>query len=451
MPKDEKQFGKSMAAARKALSLSQSELGRRIGGVVQATISSWETGTTEPLPDQVFTIEAVLDLEGGLLSRYLGYVPVDEVTMQRSVTECIERDPNLEPWAKEVLLGTYRVVALSRQPDHDHDQDRTAFRHEALLYHGMAEFVSSATEYIEAGLRAGDQVVAMVDSEMMHALIPVLGQRDGLLYVDMEEGPLGREHEETKSVTRVIPHWQLFLDEAVQTGKTLRGLQATKWVANSPREILRGEWCRHEQLLDVAFEDGPGWQLLCAYDVATIDEIPTLRAACAAHPFVWERGSRQPNTEYAPVDVEDLLHEPLTAPPPHASKVVEVGSNWRCTLREVIQNATAANLDHHQATNYVMAVREVAESSLALAGDGGVVTLQTWIDDGAVVCEIRDPDEVKDPLLDRRRPADGETDRGLWGAGGACDLVQLRTTADGTVIRLYKWATEGPEAIANLA
>src|ERR1044072_8021161 len=94
-------FGRALAAARKARNHSQAELGRRIGGVVQATISSWETGVTEPTPAQVFAMEETLGIESGQLSKHLGYLPVTGRTAPSNprAADYIAADPSLEPWA----------------------------------------------------------------------------------------------------------------------------------------------------------------------------------------------------------------------------------------------------------------------------------------------------------------------------------------------------------------
>ena len=49
--------------------------------------------------------------------------------------------------------------------------------------------------------------------------------------------------------------------------------------------------------------------------------------------------------------------------------------------------------------------------------------------------EIR---RIADPLVGRRRAApDAPTGRGVWIAHQTCDLVQLRSGADGTVVRMH--------------
>jgi hypothetical protein len=61
-----------------------------------------------------------------------------------------------------------------------------------------------------------------------------------------------------------------------------------------------------------------------------------------------------------------------------------------------------------------------------------------WREAHAVVCEVRDAGCIRDPLVGRRRPdRDGEGGRGLWLANQLCELVQILSSATGTVIRLH--------------
>jgi anti-sigma regulatory factor (Ser/Thr protein kinase) len=84
----------------------------------------------------------------------------------------------------------------------------------------------------------------------------------------------------------------------------------------------------------------------------------------------------------------------------------------------------------------VLAVNEVAANSIAHGGGSG--TLRVWRDGGALVCEVSDRGHLDDPLADRRRPAPGQDGgRGLWLANQLCDLVQVRSFATGTTVRLH--------------
>lgn len=69
-------------------------------------------------------------------------------------------------------------------------------------------------------------------------------------------------------------------------------------------------------------------------------------------------------------------------------------------------------------------------------GGRGYMTL--WSDGADVLCEVRDPGSFDRPLAGREEPKAGQVGgMGLWSANQVCDLVQIRSTPSGTVVRLH--------------
>ena len=84
----------------------------------------------------------------------------------------------------------------------------------------------------------------------------------------------------------------------------------------------------------------------------------------------------------------------------------------------------------------MLAVAELAANSIRHGGGRGI--LRIWHDDGSVIAEIRDRGLIEDPLAGRRAPAAEQLGgRGLWIANAVCDLVQVRSTAQGTAVRVH--------------
>ena len=81
------------------------------------------------------------------------------------------------------------------------------------------------------------------------------------------------------------------------------------------------------------------------------------------------------------------------------------------------------------------AASELAANSVAHAG--GVGWLRVWRGDGHLFVDVSDRGHLTEPLLGRIRPsAEQERGRGLWLANQLCDLVQVRSSAGGTTVRL---------------
>jgi anti-sigma regulatory factor (Ser/Thr protein kinase) len=100
---------------------------------------------------------------------------------------------------------------------------------------------------------------------------------------------------------------------------------------------------------------------------------------------------------------------------------------------------------HHEAflclgaaelSDLLVAVTEIAGNSLMHGGGAG--TLRVWNSATGVICEVRDRGWIRQPLAGRARPTfDQESGRGLWMVNQLCDLVQVRSTPAGTVVRLH--------------
>jgi hypothetical protein len=66
--------------------------------------------------------------------------------------------------------------------------------------------------------------------------------------------------------------------------------------------------------------------------------------------------------------------------------------------------------------------------------------LRLWRTADALVCEVVDAGVVTDPLTGRFAPDMEEPDgRGLWMVNQLCDLVQLRSSGEGTTVRVHTW------------
>jgi anti-sigma regulatory factor (Ser/Thr protein kinase) len=302
------------------------------------------------------------------------------------------------------------------------------FRHEAFLYAGHDDFVTGALAFLEAPLDAGRPALVMTDATKVDLLRAALDDRATAVdFADM--GVVGR------NPARIIPAWNAFA-EANHGPGPLWGIGEPVWPGRSPAEL---DECRHhEVLLDLAFS-GADLHLLCSYDTAGLDP-GLVDDVWASHsrttPAVTWAAGNGGGTD-GTLDAASLLAEPLPEPPSGAT-VLASGLHDLQGLRHHVQDVAAASgLAAGDIDDLVLAVDEVATNSLRHGG--GAREMLSWIDAGTVVCEVRDRGRVTDPLVGRRRPAaDQVGGRGLWITNQLCDLVQVRSSGDGTVVRLHK-------------
>lgn len=301
------------------------------------------------------------------------------------------------------------------------------FRHEALLYAGRDDFVAQALPFIEAGIESGQPVLVAVTEANADALKRCFSGSDAELeFIEMER--LGR------NPARIIPAWREFVDRHGGSARGLRGIGEPIWAGRSEAELAE---CRHhEQLLNIAFADAHGFWLLCPYDTETLDG-DLIEAACCSHPHLAQGGSTRSSDRFTlPVEVEQPLAEPLP-PAPIEARELRFDADRLCDLRRVVDSAAgAAGLSAIRAADLVVAVNELASNSVRHAGGHG--RLRIWQDVTAVACEVADDGRIESALLGRTRPDHALTGgRGLWLVNQLCDLVQVRRTATGNLVRIY--------------
>ncbi|HEX2039720.1 MAG TPA: sensor histidine kinase [Acidimicrobiales bacterium] len=303
-----------------------------------------------------------------------------------------------------------------------------AFRHEALLYAGIDEFLEGTLAFIRGGVEAGEPMLVVVDDHKIAALRAELGSdAEAVCFADMAD--VGH------NPARIIPAWHDFVGRHVATGRPLRGIGEPIGPRRGPDELV--ECQRHESLLNLAFADASAFWLLCPYDTEAMDDSVIEEARCS-HPYVGERrpggersaACRDLHAIAAPFDVP--LAEPVVEP----ASLPFGGGPLGPVRAFVARQAESAGLGATQTSDLVLAANEVATNSLCHGGGDGI--LRMWRQGDTLVCEVRDGGFIDDPLAGRRRPAtyrDGG--RGLWLANQLCDLVQIRSNSSGTVVRMH--------------
>jgi anti-sigma regulatory factor (Ser/Thr protein kinase) len=322
------------------------------------------------------------------------------------------------------------AVSLGARDAHRARPGGRGFRHQGLLHAGDRGFLAATVPYIEDGSLGGEAVVVAVGPHRTEMLRSVLRERRGLAeasFLDMRT--LGA------NPARIIPAlWEL-RDELRREGRRVRGICEPAWAGRSAAEL--SECDRHEALLNLAFQDGPGWQLLCPYDV---DALPrrTIDAALRTHPLLAAGGACDRNPRFAShAGAPDPFAGTLPAPPVSVERITFECRGLLGVRQLVARIGARVSLAYRRTGDLVLAVDELATNSVRHGGGGG--TLTAWVNDGAVVCEVSDTGRIADPLAGRRSPPPPTqpSGRGLWIVNQVCDLVQVRSSAAGTSVRVH--------------
>ena len=309
---------------------------------------------------------------------------------------------------------------------HDHWAD--AFQHEALFYAGLDDFLAGTVPFLVQGLEADEPMLVAVPEPRLKALRGELaGNADRVAFLDM--GQIGR------NPAHIIPAWSEFLKSHGGGTVPVRGIGEPIWAGRTADELV--ECQRHETLLNVAFADSGSWRLLCPYDTVGLPS-DVIEEAQRSHPWVSRADGNRDTSAHclALAIMANPFDAPLPPAPPGAETLPFGLSELGAARNFVALLARAAGLSNARVDDLVLAAHELVSNSIRHGGGTG--TMRVWHDGHAVVCEVADNGRIGHPLAGRQLPADDSVGgRGLWMANQLCDLVQIRTFADSSVVRLH--------------
>ena len=295
------------------------------------------------------------------------------------------------------------------------------YRHEAFFYADDAEFADGCGAFVQEGLEAGEPALVVLPARKLDLVRERLGTAEGVEYADMAK--VGA------NPARIIPAWRAFVDEHAASGVRVRGVGEPIYPERGPDELV--ECRRHESLLNLAFDDGEAWRLLCPYDVRGLSAA-VLADARHNHRHV----NRELCGDYLDPSTVLAWDDPLPAPPADPAEIVFTREDLALVRTFVSEHAAAAGFAEERVSDLVLAVNELATNSMRHGGGRGL--LSVWRENGTFLCEVHDRGRITDPLAGRELPLDLRGGgRGLWLVNHLCDLVQVRSSEAGNVIRLH--------------
>lgn len=294
-------------------------------------------------------------------------------------------------------------------------------RHAVFFYDGMADYRAAVSDIVRTGLARKEPVLLAVPQPG-----PTLPDwpADGsahVLVTDMAD--LGR------NPARLIPALRTFANRHL--GRRARIVSESVWPGRPAAEIC--EAARAEALVDVALA-GMQATLICPYSA----DLPADALADAARSHQWrlDGGSVVPSPAYAGENPGPAAcRVPLPSPPADAHTVKYL-KDLRPVRAMVASACEKAGLSAMRTTDLTLAVSELAANTLRHTDAGG--TAQAWHVNDEVICQITDSGHITDPLAGVLPPdASQSGGHGLWLVNQVCDLVQIRSDAAGTLIRLH--------------
>ena len=301
----------------------------------------------------------------------------------------------------------------------------SGFHHEAVFYTSDDEYLDGLFADICEAVDGDGAVLVAVSEAKARLLRDALGDRvDRVQFTDMER--LGR------NPACIIPVWREFIRDAGPG--PLVGVGEPVWAGRSDAELVE---CRASR---VAAQ--PRVRRAAAVALA----VPVRRRG--ARPGRPE-GARHTHPQWSRTAIPAAQRSLRPARGGHgvgrraAAAVAPALPSSPFTDRDlalvrtfVTERARAAGFDDDRLSDLVLAVNELATNSMRHGGGHGV--LRTWEEDGTFLFEVRDGGRIDDPLAGReRRPDARGGGRGLWLVNQLCDLVQVRSSQAGNVVRLH--------------
>jgi anti-sigma regulatory factor (Ser/Thr protein kinase) len=299
------------------------------------------------------------------------------------------------------------------------------FEHEALFYRGDEDFLAGLMPFIRDGLDRDEDVVVAEPLPRLDQLRDALGSdADTVEFLDMAQVGV--------NPGRIIGIWADRLDGATRAGRRLRGVGEPAYPGRRPAEFV--ECALHELLLNHAFDDGPGWRLLCPYDRGHLPRAVT-QAAQRTHPVIATSDSRSPSSAYVAAGHVAAFAERLREPGDAVLRGQFGGGDVPAIRRTVAQWARSCGLPEDRVRVLELAASELAADSIRRGGTG---TLAMWLGDGAALVQFSDAGALGDPLTGRLRPR-GDEGGAIHLLNQLCDLVQVRSSDRGTTVRVTTW------------
>lgn len=301
----------------------------------------------------------------------------------------------------------------------------TRFIHRALVYDRDDAFLDTAVPFARAGLEAGETVLAINSAAGITGLREALGgAADSVEFRDSTSW--------YAQPTRTIAAYSSFLADNI--GPRIRVITEPGWEGCTPAEI--SEWTRYESIVNEAFADVEA-SVLCMYDRrVTAPEI--IDGALRTHPELVGDSGPRPNDAYLdPCTVfAEVDRQPLPPPPPHAVAVQVDSADLSSPRNFIGGHARGHGMSPARLNDLLVAATEVATNAIR----HGVppITCRLWDDDGDLVVDVTDAGLWEPDAVPGFLPPDpvSRSGFGLWGVRMLCPLVQLRTGAVGTTVRL---------------
>ena len=298
--------------------------------------------------------------------------------------------------------------------------------HEAFVYSSDDEFLDGALPFLEEGVERGEPVLAAPTKANARLLRQRLGERAAAI-------DWAHDSESHAAVQRLAIFID-YIDGHVKGGaERVRLLGEPCWPADGGPGVA--EWKRYESFLNLALAPHPVW-LVCPYDARALAP-DIVEDARRTHPTIGYGDNRRASTEYVepPAFSRGLDRIPLSKPPLGAAEAYV--DNPSSARRFVGAQARRAGLEPDRANDVEAAASELAANVFRHAAR--VARIRAWKEHATFIFDVDDTGTgFADPFAGYAVPEQtAPSGRGLMIARRLADVLQIRTTPTGGVVRAH--------------
>lgn len=308
--------------------------------------------------------------------------------------------------------------------DNNHVPESLA--HHALLYGSEGEFLAGTIPFIRDGLDRDEPIRIVTTSRNAGWLRAALGaDADRMAFCDSSEWYL----HPVRALAAVCHAVQV----AGVAGQRLRMIGEPWGIPHTGQESR--EWARYESLVNTALA-AANVAFVCTYNVRAV-EPEVVAAATRTHPELVDSGVARVSPDYVVPATFSAECDRFPLPePPHSAKLLGFDRMSQLSVLRafVAFHAEEAGARTPNMQRFMLAVHEVATNAILHGGGSGV--LRFWTERHTMTCEVSDSGPgLGDRLAGQLPPGDGGG-CGLWLARQLCDLLEVRSAATGTTVRL---------------
>lgn len=299
--------------------------------------------------------------------------------------------------------------------------------HRALPYGCKEEFLAGVIPFIREGLDRRNPIHVVTTSchaDWLRATLGAAAQR-----VVFSESSAWYRHP-----ARALAGLHRIVRLLGTDGPRVRIIGEPLWTTRTARELT--EWFRYESLVNIAFASTNA-TFVCTYDTRMVDSAEVDRVA-RTHPELIGPCSTRSSPSYTdPVVFNDECDKSPLPEPPSSAATLEFyhtgkHAEWPAF---VVAHAVWAGASEQHVNQLMLAVEEIADNAIVHGGGRGL--LRIWTSRRTLVCEVSDAGAgLIDRLAGQLLPGPGPG-WGLWLARQVCDLVEMRSSAEGTTVRLH--------------